>query len=178
MSQRSSLTEVKPRLVVKIERVVAAEEKVTGAETIQRGTLEVFVSLPYSYRLFHQQSRRNDIGTGDVIKDGVETGHAHAGLEHHKGTQRGQQAVCVDILIDEHDLVFQTLSVEYRHDGIHIGKEEIDTLLGHLARHKTRSRGQGWTARRVGDSIDSILDLRGKTGLSLGFAQLTDDLGS
>lgn len=90
---------------MEIERIVAAEEKVTSAEVVQGGALQIFVSLPDSHRLFHQQSRRDDIGAGDVIEDGVETWHAHTRLEHHEGTQRGQQAVCVDVLVYEHDLV-------------------------------------------------------------------------
>lgn len=178
MGQCSSFAEVEPGLVVQFERIVASEEKIAGAERVQRGTLEVLLSLPHPDCLLHQKSRRNDIGARDVIENGIETGHAHARLEHHKCTQGCHQAVRVDVLVHEHGFVLQPLAVKYRHDRIHVGEEELDALLSHLARHQARSGSQAGTARGVGDAIDSVLDFRGKAGLSLGFAQFADDLGS
>ena len=72
--------------------------------------------------------------------------------------------------------MLQALAIEYWHDWVHIGEEEVDALLGHLSRHEAGSWREGRAAWRVGNAIDPILDLRGKTRLSLRFAQFADDL--
>ena len=64
--------------------VVTAKEKVAGAETIRGRAIEVLVAFSHSHRLLHQQGSRDDVGAGDMIEDGIETRHAHTGLEHHE----------------------------------------------------------------------------------------------
>ena len=156
---------------------MAAKKKVAGTDAAQGGTVEIFVSLSYPYGLFHQQGSGDDVGTGDVIEDGIETGHAHTRLKHHESAQGGHQTVSINVLIDEHEFMLQTLAVEDGHDSVHIGEEKVDALPGHLGGHEAGSGVERRATGRIGDAIDPVLNLGRQTGLSLGFAQLADDLG-
>ena len=168
---------MKPSLIVQIQTIITSKQEETCHHAIQCRRLEMIVTLSNSQRLFHQQVPRHEIRTRQTIESKRITRYTHPRLDHHKRTKRCQETIRIGILIGIHRLLFESSSVENGKGGIHVRKEEFNTLLDHIVRKKTWSRCQRRTTWRTAHTVHSIRDFGGEGRLSLCFSQFTDDFG-
>ena len=174
--ESSSFAEVEPGLVVQVEAEVAAEEEEAGDEAVHRGRLEVVVALAHAQGLLEQDVAGHDVGAGHAVEAHGVAGDGHAGLEHHEGAERGEQAVGVDVLVGEHGLLLEAAAVQDGQGRIHVGEVELDALLDHLGGEQAGRGPEGGQAGRRREAIQTGGDLGGEGGLAVGFAQLADDI--
>lgn len=179
MDEGGSLPDVKPSLVLQIETIMAAVQKVARAEAVERRRVHVVVSLPNPDRLLHEQCACHKIAAWHAVEaEGVAVREGHAGLKENEGAQRGKEAVGVEGLVHVQRLLLEARAVEDGHGAVHVGEEEIDARLDNVALEEAGRRGERRARRRSVDAIHSILDLGRETGLALLLLELVDDLGA
>jgi hypothetical protein len=65
-----------------------------------------------------------------------------------------------------------------RQRRVHVREEKLDAVLDHVVREEARSGRERRAARRTVDAVQSVRNLGGERGLSLGLAQLANHLCS
>lgn len=167
---------MEPRLVMHIQSKIASEQEETRDQAIESGRLQVIVALSHAQRLLHQHGSRDEIRAGQCIQAERIPWNTHARLDHHECTERGQEAVGIDILLGVHGLLFQAATVQDGEGRVHVGKVEFDALLDHVLGQEARRGSQRRTAGRTGDAIEAVRNLGGEGRLALGFTKLADHL--
>lgn len=177
MDEGGSLPDMKPSLVLQIEPIMAAVQKVARAEAVERRRVHVVISLPNPDRLLHEQCACHNVGAWHAVEAvGVAIREGHAGLKENEAAHRGKEAVGVEGLVHVQRLLLEARAVEDGHGAVQVGEEVIDARLDKVALEEAGRRGERRAGRRTVDAIHSILGLLRETGLALLLLELVDDL--
>lgn len=171
------VAEAQPSLVLDFEAVVAGKQKVAGGEGVEGWFLDVVVALADADGFVEQQRGGSNGGAGHALGAvGVGAGDGHAGLEQHKGAQRGEEAVGFVGGIGGHGILFEALAVQDGHGRIHVCEEEVDGGLDQVIGEEAGGWGEGCDRRGDVGAVHAVVNLGREAGLALGLTQFADDL--